>query len=86
MDHLDESTHHLLASSKVCDNAIAQRTDSTDVVMSLLVHHLRLFAHGNHLVGAAVEGYNRRFVHYNLIITDNDGIGGTQVHCDFLNK
>ena len=86
MNHLDKSTHHLLAGSKVGDNAITQRTDCTDVVMSLLVHHLCLLAYGNHLVGAAVEGNNRRFVHYDLIITDNDGIGGTQVHCDFLNK
>ena len=86
MNHLNQSTHHLLTSSKVGNHAITQWSDSTDIIMSLLVHHLSLLAHSNHLVGAAVKGYNRRFIHYNLIITDNDGIGCTQVHCDFLNK
>ena len=38
---VDKSTHHLLAGSKVGDNAITQRTDCTDVVMSLLVHQDR---------------------------------------------
>ena len=84
MNHLDETAHHLLTSSEVGNNAIAQRTDGAYVVVRLLIHHLRLCTNGNHLVGAAVESNNRRLVHHNFVIADDDGVGGAKVHCYLL--
>ena len=86
MYHLDESAHHLLAGREVGNNAVAQRADSADIVVRFLIHHLCLLTHGNHLVGTTVKGYDRRFVNHNLIITDNDGVGRTKVHCYLLDK
>ena len=84
MHHLDESAHHLLTRCKVGNHAIAQRTNRADVVVCLLIHHLSLLTHGNHLVRAAVKRYDRRLVHHNLIIADDDGVSGTEVHRYFL--
>ena len=38
MNHLNQSTHHLLTGSKVGNHAITQWSDSTDIIMSLLAH------------------------------------------------
>ena len=86
MNHLNQSAHHLLAGGEVGYHPVAQRTDCTDARILFLIHHLGLIAHGNHLVGATVEGHYRGLIDNNLIITDNDGVGGTQIHCNTLNK
>ena len=86
MYHLDKTTHHLLTGREVGNHAVAQGAHRTDVVVSLLVHHLGLLAHGNHLAVNAVESDYRWFVHHNLIITDNDGVGRSQVHRNLLNE
>ena len=54
--------------------------------MCLLIHHLRLTTNSYHLISAAIKGNNRRLINHNLIITDNDGIGRSQVHCNLLDK
>ncbi len=86
MNHLDQATHHLLASREVGNDSIAQGANGADIVVCLLIHHLGFLAHGNHLVGAAVQSHNRRLVNNNLIITDDDGVGGAEIHCNLLNK
>ena len=84
MYHLNQSTHHLLASREVGNHTIAQWTDSTYILMSLLIHHLRLVTYSNHLVGTAIQSHNRRLIYHNLIIADNDGVGSAKVHGNFL--
>ena len=84
--HLDQAAHHLLAGREVGYHAVAQRTDGTYVVMRLFIHHLCLLADGNHLVGTAVEGYNRRLVNHDLVITDNNRVGRAKVHSNLLDK
>ena len=86
MHHLDESAHHLLTGREVGNHTVAQGTDGADIVVRFLIHHLGLLANGNHLVGAAVKSYYRGFVHHNLVITDNNGVGRTQVHGNLLDK
>ena len=86
MDHLDQSAHHLLAGGEVGDNAVAQRTDGTDIGMFLLVHHLGIASHGNHLVRAAVQSYHRRLVNDDLVITDDNRVRRSQVHSNLLDK
>ena len=58
MYHLDEAAHHLLTSREVGYHTVAQRADGTYVVVGLFIHHLSLSAHGNHLVGTAVQRYD----------------------------
>ena len=86
MHHFNQATHHLLTGCEVSNNTIAQRTNGSDAVVRLFIHHFCLSPHGNHLVGATVKGNNGRFINHNLIITDNDCIGCTKVHRYFLNK
>ena len=54
--------------------------------MRLLIHHLSLLAHGNHLVGAAVEGYYGGLVNHYLVITDDNGVGRSKVHGNLLDE
>ena len=86
MYHLDKSPHHLFASSKVCYHAIAQWANGADIFVCLLVHQLRTFANSYHFVCTAIEGHNRRFVHHNFVIADDDGVRCAEVHCNFLHK
>ena len=86
VDHLHQSAYHLLTGIEVGNHAVAQRADGAYVLVCLFVHHLGLFAHGNHLVRAAVEGHYRRLVHHNLAVAGDDGVGRAQVHCYFLCK
>ena len=84
--HLNQPAHHLLAGREVGNNTVAQRSDGAYIVMRLLIHHLGLLANGNHLAGVTVEGYNRRLVNNYLVIADDNSVGGSQVHCYFLNE
>ena len=86
MNHLYQSAHHLLASSKVGNNAIAQWSYGAYVLVRFLIHQLRTFANGNHFVRSAVERNDRRFVYHNLVIADNDGIGRSKVHRNLLHE
>ena len=84
MNHLNKTTHHLLACREVGNHTITQRANGTNVLVSLLIHHLRLITNCNHLVGTAIQSNNRWLVNHNLIIANDNGIGGTKVHCYFL--
>ena len=84
--HLDQSAHHLLTGREVGDHTVAQRTDSTNVLMCLLIHHLRLVTDGNHLVGTAIQSHDRRLIDHDLVIADDDRVGRSQVHGNLLHK
>ena len=86
MHHLDQAAHHLLTGREVGNHTVAQRTDGTDVIMRLLIHHLRLVTNGNHLVGTAIQSHHRRLVDHDLIIADNDRVSRSKVHGYLLNK
>ena len=86
MNHSDKSAHHLLTCCEIGNHTILQRTDSTDIIVCLLVHTLGTVTYGNHLVGATVKCHYRRLVNYNLIITDDDCVCRTKVHGYFLYK
>ena len=40
----------------------------------------------NHLFCTAIQSYNRRLIHHDFPVRDDNGIGCTQVHCYFLCK
>ena len=83
---LNQTTHHLLASIEVSDYPVSQRTNCTYIFVGLFMHQLRLFSYGDHLIRTAVQGYNRRLIHHDFPVRDDNGIGCTQVHCYFLCK
>ena len=80
IDHLDESSDHLLAGIEVCYDSVTQRTDGLYVVVHLLIHHLGLVTDGYHLIGYAVKGHDRRLIDDNLVIRDYDGVGSAKIH------
>ena len=84
MYHLDEATEHLLGGIEVGNDAIAQRTNHTNLVVRLFVHLLGHIAHSNHFFRVAVEGHNGGLIDVNLTIANDDGIGGTEVNGQFL--
>ena len=86
MNHLNQSTHHLLAGREVGNHAVTERTDGFYVLVCFLIHHFRLVTYSNHLFGTAIQCNNRGFVDHNLIIADNNGVGRTKVHCNLLHK
>ena len=86
MHHPDESAHHLLTGREVGYHTIPQRAHGANIIMCLFIHHLGSLAHGNHLVRMAVQSYYRRLVDNNLVITDNDCVGRSKIHCNFLHK
>ena len=82
----NQTAHHLLTSIEVGDHSIPQRTNSTYIFVGLFVHQLRLFPNGDHLICTAIQGHNRRLIHHNFPVCDDDGIGCPQVHRYFLCK
>ena len=86
MHHFNEPAHHLFAGVEVGNHAVAQRPYHADVVVRLLIHELGPLAHGFHFVGVAVERHDRRFVHGNLPVAHDDGVGSAKVDGQFLRK
>ena len=86
MHHLDQTAHHLLTGREVGNHTVTKGTDGTDIIVRLLIHHLRLVTHGDHLVGTTVQRHYRWLIHHDLVIADNDRVGSSQVHCNLLDK
>ena len=80
----DEAANHHFCGVEVCDNTIPQRTDGLDAGIGFFMHHLGLLAQCDALPRLVVDSYDRGLVQHNLIILENDGVGGTQVHSQFL--
>jgi hypothetical protein len=83
---LYQTAHHLLAGIEVGNHSVSQRTDGTYVFVGFFMHQLRLFPHGNHLFCTAIQSYNRRLIHHDFSVRDDDSIGCAQVHCYLLCK
>ena len=62
IQHLDHTAYHLLGSIKICDYAVSQGTNGTDVSVCFLVHFTRFVPNGKHLIGAEIESDNRGLV------------------------
>ena len=82
--HLNHAANHLLGRIEVGNHPVAKRTDGPDVLVGLTMHLTCLFPYSQHLVGTAVQGNHRRFVHHNLTIADNNRVGRSKVHCYLL--
>ena len=54
--------------------------------MTFAFHQVGFVAHGYELVGAVVEGHNRRLVYYNLVVMDYYRVGCAKVDSDFFCK
>ena len=84
IDHLNESSHHLLACVEVGDDPVLERSARDDVLVCFLMHHLGLAAHCDHPLGVAVHSHHRRFIDHDLPVHDDDGVGRSEVHCNIL--
>src|SRR5690606_33797584 len=82
IDHLDEAPDHHLSGLEVGDNAFLQRPDRLDVLMGFLVHLHGLTTNSQHLVGCLVDSDDRRFVNYNFVAVDDEGVSCAKVDRD----
>ena len=83
-DHFDHSSEHDLRSIEVGDHTVLERTNRLDILMGLTVHLAGSLTDGLHLAGMLVERNDRRLVHYDLTVADNDRIGGSQIDGQLL--
>ena len=81
---LDEAADHHFRGVEVCNDAIPQGTHRLDAGIGFLVHEFGLLTQGNAFAGLVVDGHYRGLVQGNLVILENDGVGGTQVDSQFL--
>ena len=84
VDLADETADHHLGRVEVRDHAVAQRTDGADAGVRLLMHELGLLAEGDALVGCIVDGDDGRLVQNDLVVLEDDRVGGAKVHCELL--
>ena len=82
--HLDKAANHLLGSVEIRDNSLTKRSYGTNIRVRLLVHLTGHLTDSQHLVRASIQSNHRRFVYHHLIITRDNGIGGTQIYGNFL--
>ena len=83
---LDKSADHLLGGIEVGDDTVAQRADGAEVLVGFLMHQASLLAHGQRLARLAVKRHNAGLVDNHLVVMQDNGVGGTQVHRYLLCK
>ena len=81
---LDHAAQHQLRGVEVGDHAVLERADRLDILVGLAVHLAGLVTDRHQLAAVEVEGHDRRFVHHDLPVMDNDRIGRPQVDRQFL--
>ena len=84
IDLADESADHHFRGVEVGDNAVPQGPHGLDARIGLFVHQFGLLAQGDTLPCLVVDGHDGGLVQGNLVILENDGIGGAQVYSQFL--
>ena len=84
--HLDKLAKHIFRRLEVSDDTVTQRPNSLDILMGLAMHHHSAFAHSHNLVGVTLDSNNRRLIDDNLVIIDDEGVGGAEVYCQFFFK
>ena len=84
VDHPYESAYHHFGRIEVGDYSIAQGPYGFEAGMHPFVHHLRFFSVCYRFARRLVYRYYARLVHFYLVIHEYDGIGGSEVYCQFL--
>jgi len=84
---LDEVIQHLFGDFEVGDDAVLHGLDGHDVAGGAAQHLLGLFAHGFHLAGVLVNGYNGRLVDNDALAGREDQrVGGAQINGQIAGK
>ena len=83
---LNHAANHLLGGVEVGNNAVAQRAYGGNALVHLAVHLAGGLAYGDGLHRLGVEGYHTRLINHNLVVVDDDGVGSSQVDCNFLSE
>ena len=80
----DESADHHFRCIEVGDHTVAKGTYGLDPGVGTLLHQFGLLPNGDALVGIVVDGDDTRFVQHDFVILVDDGIGRSEVDCQFL--
>ena len=83
---LDEALDHHLGRIEVGNDTVPQWTDRLDARVGVLVHQLCLLSDRDALLGIVVDGYDARLVKRNLVIVEDDCVGGSEVHSNLLSQ
>ena len=83
---LYKPAHHLFAGVEVGNHAVSQRTYYAVIVVGFFVRQLCRLAHLDHFVAVSVKSYNGWLVNNNFVIADDDCVGSSEVHCQFLGE
>jgi len=86
VNHANHTPYHVLGSVEIGDDPIPQGSDRLDVLVRFSMHLLGLLANCNHLAGVSVKGHNRRLVHHNGVLVNNQCIRSAQVNRYLLRK
>src|SRR5438093_846688 len=81
INHFDHLAKHEFGSIEISDYTVFQGTNGFNAFVSFFVHHQSPLAHCQDFLWViTVQGYNGRFIHYDFIVVDYQGIGGSQVY------
>ncbi len=71
---------------EVCNNTVFERTDCFYVFVCLTVHLLRSTTYSDGSSRGSVARYDRRLIHNDFIVLNDNGIRGTKIYGYFLSK
>ena len=86
VDLLDESADHHLGCIEVSYDPVFQRADRLDPGMLVLVHQFGLVPECDAFPRIALDSYDARLVQHYLVILENDGVGGPEIHRKLLSQ
>ncbi len=87
IDHLDHFPYHEFSRIKIGNNPVFQGADRTNALMRLFVHHqgpLSYSQNGFRII--PVKCNDTRLINYNLVIMNDQGICGAQIHSNLLRQ
>ena len=79
--HFDHALDHGFRCLEIGNNAVFQRAYGFDIFVGLFVHLHGPMAYSDRIAAPAVDGYNGKLIHHNLIVYHDQRVGSTQVNC-----
>src|SRR5690349_3663274 len=87
INHLDHFTEHELGGIKVGNYTVFEGANGFNTLVGFFMHHQGAFAYGQDFFRVVtVQSDNGGFIHYDFVIVDYQGIGGSQVYRDLLRE
>src|SRR5918996_5443075 len=87
MNFLDKMTEHRLSNLEICDDAVFHWPDGHNIAGGAAQHALGLFAYGQYVSGARLNGDHGRFSQDNPLVSYiHQRVGCSQIDTDIVGK